>query len=68
MGSPGVPEIPKKNTEYSIPGMSQNNVKTLFAFNNYLQNILVNLKITEKLISFNAWPDPYILTDGESEV
>lgn len=48
--------------------MSQNNVKTLFAFNNSFQNTLVNLKITEKLISFNACPGPYILTDGESEV
>lgn len=35
-GSPGVPEAPKKNSQniLGIPGMSQNNIKTLFSFNN----------------------------------
>ena len=36
LGSPGVPETPTKNSQniLGIPGMSQNNIKTLFSFNN----------------------------------
>lgn len=44
--------------------MSQDHIKTLFPFNNYFHNKLVNLKITEKL-TFNVCSGPYILTVGE---
>lgn len=35
LGSPGVPESPKKNSQniLDIPDMSQNNIETLFSFN-----------------------------------
>ena len=47
--------------------MSQNNIKTLFSFNNYFQNISVNLKITTgQLITFHACPCPSLPTDGKA--
>lgn len=63
--------MPRKNLKniLGIPGVSQNNIKPLFSSTmNYIQNTLVNLKITtEKLVSLNSCPYPYVLTDRKSE-